>query len=103
MGLQHCKHPGGDVAPEHGKLGQIGLAQRKSIDKMYVGVGGQGRGYSWPQRLWYSLVCIQLVLQHINRSISIGRVDMCQLDAMYMSKKTCTELLSLSRCEWMGQ
>jgi len=39
---------------------------------------------------------------YIHGSMSTGRVDMCQLDAMYMSKKTRTELLSLSRCEWMG-
>jgi len=51
--------------PEHGKVGQIGLVQRKSVDKMYVGCRGQGRGSRWAQELWYSLVHVQPVLQCI--------------------------------------
>ena len=52
--------------PERGKAGRIGPAQRKSVEGMYVGCRGQGRGSSWAQELWYSQVRVQLVLQHIN-------------------------------------
>ena len=51
--------------PERGKAGRIGPAQRKSVEGMYVGCRGQGRGSSWAQELWYSLVRVQPVLQCI--------------------------------------
>src|SRR5882757_9992896 len=52
--------------PERGKAGRIGPAQRKSVEGMYVGCRGQGRGSSWAQELWYSQVRVQPVLQRIN-------------------------------------
>jgi len=54
--------------PERGKAGRIGPAQRKSVEGMYVGCRGQGRGSSWAQELWYSQVRVQPVLQRITGS-----------------------------------
>ena len=69
--------------PERGKAGRIGPAQWKSVEKAYVGCRGQGRGSSWPQRLWYSLVRAQPVLQRIissklkYRLSSVTRSSLC--------------------------
>src|SRR6267154_6123468 len=69
--------------PKRGKAGQIGPAQRKSVEGMYVGCRGQGRGSSWAQELWYSQVRVQPVLQRIissqlkSRLSSVTRSSLC--------------------------